>query len=495
MRLLVTLIAAGVVLMGSGSAELKLGSPELGPPESSPPAFGSERQAGVDRPNIIVIFADDLGYGDLASYGHPTIRTPHLDRMAAEGQRWTSFYAGAPVCSPSRAALLTGRLPVRSGVYRREALDTGARSSPGVFRANAAAGLPHDEITVAELLKTRGYATAIVGKWHLGQLPEYLPASQGFDLHYGLPYSNDMGLAEGVKGGRAIMFDPRPEYWTVPLLRNGEVIERPVDQPTLTTRYAEEAVRFIGAHRDGPLFLYLAHSMPHVPLFRSDAFAGRSAAGRYGDVIEEIDWTVGQVLDAVRAQGLERRTLVVFTSDNGPWTLYDQHGGSAGHLRDGKGTTWEGGMRVPGIFWGPGLVAPRTVRDIGATLDLFPTIASLAGARLPPNRPLDGVDLSPALRDDARSPRETFFYWRDAELYAVRKGPWKAHLVTRGVYGRGGARVVHDPPALYHLGIDPGERVDVGAEHEAVVEELRALAAAHQSSVTPAEPLLENLLP
>lgn len=491
MRLLVALIAASVMM--AGSAELKFGPSELGPlaHRVGPPAV----QAPTARPNVIVILADDLGYGDLASHGHPTIRTPRLDRMAAEGQRWTSFYAGAPVCSPSRAALLTGRLPVRSGVYGREALDNGAKSSPGVFRANAAAGLPHDEITIAELLKDRGYATGIIGKWHLGQLPEYLPASQGFDLHYGLPYSNDMGVAPGVERGREMMLAPKPEDWSVPLLRNGEVIERPVHQPTLTKRYAEEAVRFIGAHRDEPFLLYVAHSMPHVPLFRSERFAGRSAAGRYGDVIEEIDWSVGQILDAVRAEGLEQRTLVVFTSDNGPWTLYDQHGGSAGPLRDGKGTTWEGGVRVPGIFWGPGLVTARTVRGIGAMLDLFPTIAALAGARLPQDRPLDGVDLSPALRGSAPSPRDTFFYWRDAELYAVRKGPWKAHFITRGVYGRGGDRVMHDPPLLYHLGIDPGERFDVTERHPDVARELGALAATHQRTITFGEPLLDRRIP
>ena len=221
--------------------------------------------------NIIIILADNLGYGDLGSYGHPTIRTPHLDRLAAEGQRWTSFYAGATVCSPSRAALLTGRQPVRSGVYRREPPDTGPGSSPGVFTVSAAAGLPHDEVTIAEMLKDRGYATAIIGKWHLGHLPEFLPARQGFDLHFGLPYSNDMGVAEGVKGGRETNRQPRSENYTVPLLRNGQVVEQPVQQDTLTKRYTEEAVRYIRAHRDKPFFLYVAHAMPHVPLFRSES--------------------------------------------------------------------------------------------------------------------------------------------------------------------------------------------------------------------------------
>jgi len=445
--------------------------------------------------NVIIILADDLGYGDLSSYGHPNIRTPHLDRMAEEGQRWTSFYAGAPVCSPSRAALLTGRLPVRTGVYRHEPPDTGPQGGPGVFMNTAAAGLPLDEVTIAEMLKGRGYSTALVGKWHLGHLPTFMPDRQGFDEHYGLAYSNDMGLAPGVKGGRAIMMDPRVEYWTVPLLHNGKVIEQPIEQQTLTARYTEQSIRFIRAHRNRPFFLYVAHAMPHMPLFRSKKFENTSAAGIYGDVIEELDWSVGEILNELRTSGLDRNTLVVFTSDNGPWTLYDQHGGSAGPLRDGKGTTWEGGLRVPAIFWSPGRVQPRTVLDIGAILDLTPTIAALTGTPPPAGRPMDGVDLSPTLLQGAPSPRDTFAFWRDAELYAFRKGPWKAHFLTRGAYGRGPARVIHEVPELYHLGNDPGERWNVAAANPDVVRELTAAADAHRKSVTFGEPLIERRLP
>jgi arylsulfatase A-like enzyme len=359
-----------------------------------------------------------------------------------------------------------------------------------VFNIRAAAGLPHDEITMAEMLKERGYATAIIGKWHLGHLPEFLPARHGFDEHFGLPYSNDMGLAEGVKGGREIMMNPRIEYWTVPLLRNGDVVERPVQQQTLTKRYSEEAIRYIRAHRNRPFFLYVAHAMPHLPLFRSKEFENRSAGGIYGDVIEELDSSVGAILSELRSSGLDRRTLVVFTSDNGPWTAYDQHAGSAGPLREGKGSTWEGGLRVPGIFWSPGLVKPGPVLDIGATLDLMPTIAALTGARLPTDRELDGVDLSPTLLRGEGSPRETFAFWRDHELYAFRKGPWKAHFITRGVYSRGSPRVVHDVPELYHLGNDPGERWNVAADNPAVITELTAAADAHEKGVKLAEPLI-----
>ena len=277
------------------------------------------------RPNFIIIFADDLGYGDLGCYGHPTIHTPNLDRMAGQGMRFTQFYSAASVCTPSRAALLTGRLPIRSGM---------CSDSRRVLFPDSAEGLPQEEVTLAEALKAQGYATACIGKWHLGHHPEYLPTRHGFDTYFGIPYSNDM----------------RP----CPLMRNEEVLEEPAEQATLTARYTEEAIGFIKAHRDEPFFLYFPHTFPHVPLFASDRFKGTSKRGLYGDVVEELDWSVGQVLKALEECDLGDRTLVVFTSDNGPWLTQSERGGSAGLLREGKGSTWEGGMREPAIAWWPG---------------------------------------------------------------------------------------------------------------------------------------------
>ena len=435
-------------------------------------------------PNVVIIFADDLGYGDLGAYGHPTIRTPHLDRMAAEGQRWTSFYSQAPVCSPSRAALLTGRIHLRSGMFGRR---------QGVFFPDSHHGLPDGEVTLAETLKELGYATGIVGKWHLGHQPEYRPLRHGFDSWFGIPYSNDMDwqVPPGREPRRAAMFSPSIDYWHVPLMHNDVELERPADQTTITRRYAEEAVRFIREHRAGPFFLYVPHTMPHVPLFRSEAFAGRSAAGRYGDVIEEIDWSVGRILDTLREEGLAERTLVIFSSDNGPWLSYRQHGGSAGPLRQGKGTTWEGGMRVPGIFWWPGTIEPGVIREMGATTDLFTTIVPLAGGRLPDDRPLDGVDLSPVLFGAGTSPRDSMAFYRMGELYAYRLGHYKAHLVTEGRYGMGSERTEHDPPLLFHLGHDPGEQYDLAAERPDVVENVLKAVESHRSGMTVAEPLFD----
>ena len=427
---------------------------------------------------MVVIFCDDLGYGDLTCYGHPTIATPHLDDLAARGMRWTQFYVAAPVCTPSRAALMTGRLPVRSGTMATE-----AKGSRRVLFPDSAEGLPPGEVTIAEVLKTRGYATACVGKWHLGHRPAYLPTSQGFDSYLGIPYSNDM---DRIAGKTRDWEKWETANFDVPLLRStapGEVetVERPADQQAITRVYGEAAAEFIGANRDRPFFLYLAHNMPHIPLFVPDEVRGQSRAGLYGDTVEEIDRSVGRVVGALREAGVEENTLVFFTSDNGPWLSFDETGGTAGPLRGGKGGTFEGGLRVPGIACWPGTVPAGTVqRGLGTTLDLLPTCAALAGADLPEGVTLDGADLSAALRGEADSPRQVVQYWREGELYAVRKGRFKAHFVTKGEYGRTygtpGGRTKRDPPLLYDVESDPGERFDVAAERPRVVAELTDLA-------------------
>jgi arylsulfatase A len=437
---------------------------------------GCAPSTDTDRPpNLVIIFADDLGYGDLGVYGHPTIRTPRLDRMAAEGMKFTQFYTGASVCTPSRAALLTGRLPVRSGM---------ASDTRRVLFPDSRLGLPAEEITIAEALKEQGYATAAIGKWHLGHLPPYLPTRNGFDTYFGIPYSNDMDRTVGGEW-QEIFWEPRIESWNVPLMRDEDIVERPADQRTITKRYTEEAVQFIRAHRDEPFFVYLAHSMPHVPLFRSDAFADVSRRGRYGDVVEEIDWSVGQILDALRAEGLAENTLVFFTSDNGPWLVFDTHGGSAGLLYGGKGMTWEGGMRVPGLAWWPGTVAPGSVNNaVTSTMDLFATALSMAGRALPDDRVIDGRDLLPVLTGTStEAVRDVYFYYRGTTLYAVRKGPWKAHFITQWAYVADSVRVAHDTPRLFNLDHDPSEQYDVAAAHPDVIADIRAEVERHQANL------------
>ena len=431
--------------------------------------------------NFVVIFCDDLGWGDPSCFGNPIIRTPHLDRMAAEGQRWTQFYAGAPVCTPSRAALLTGRYPVRNGM-------TSARRV--VLFPNSGGGLPDGEVTLAELLKQRDYATGCFGKWHLGHLPQFLPTAQGFDTWYGIPYSNDMDFVAGSPGyGRNARLDPdyfaSPGYWNVPLLRDEVIIERPADQRTITRRYTREAVEFIRENRDRPFFVYLPHSMPHIPLFVSDEFRGRSLRGLYGDVIEEIDWSVGRILDVLDELELSGRTLVMFCSDNGPWLSFRTHGGTAGSLRAGKGTTFEGGMRVPTIFRWPGKVpAGQVVTDMGSTMDMMATVASLTGTRLPGDRKLDSHDLSSALLGKGRSPRTRMAYWTRAELHAFRDGPWKLHVKQREEVNYG--RVVElDRPELYHLEKDISEKHDVAGMHPEIVERLLGLMEEHRRDIEP----------
>ncbi|MEZ6061053.1 MAG: sulfatase [Planctomycetaceae bacterium] len=429
-------------------------------------------------PNVVVIFCDDLGYGDLGCFGHPTIATPNLDQMAAEGQKWTSFYVAACVCTPSRAALQTGRYPIRSGM---------CSDKRRVLFPDSKGGLPASELTIAKMLKQKNYATHAIGKWHLGHLPQYLPTAHGYDSYFGIPYSNDMDVIADAPKGRDRFWNPKVEYFNVPLLRNTNEMERPANQHTITRRYTEEAVKLIQESKDRPFFIYLAHNLPHVPLFVSEDFTNVSQRGLYGDVVEEIDWSVGRILSTLRNEGLADNTLVVFTSDNGPWLAFDDHGGSAGLLRDGKGSTWEGGMREPTIFWWPGRIEPAVVREMGSTLDLLPTIAAITGVDPPADRVLDGYDLSPVLFEREPSPRSAMFYYHGEECYAVRSGMHKAHFKTKTSYVGQQQAEVHDPPLLYHLGHDPGEQYDIAADHPDVVNAIRGLKSEHEASIEPVE--------
>ncbi len=408
---------------------------------------GADAAPAAERPNFIIVFTDDQGYQDVGCFGSPLIRTPRLDRMAAEGMKFTDFYVAGPVCTPSRAALLTGCYPKRIGVTR-------------VLFPKEKGGLKPEHVTVAEVLKSRGYATMCIGKWHVGDQPESMPLRQGFDTFFGLPYSNDM----------------KPEL----LIRGDEVIENPAVQETLTERYTEEAVRFITENKDRPFFLYLPHTMPHIPLSASERFKGKSPRGLYGDVIEAIDWSTGEILDTLARLGIDERTLVVFTSDNGPWLEKGKDGGCALPLRSGKGTTWEGGMREPCIVRWPGHVPVGAVcREMALSMDLMPTFARLAGAELPAGAAVDGRDVWPlmAAAPGAKTPHEAFFYWNDSNLQAVRSGRWKVVL-----HAQGPAKEDEEPSLpdeLYDLKYDIGETMNLALYYPHVVEPLRALAAKH----------------
>ena len=462
-------------------------------------------------PNIVILFADDLGYGDLGSFGHPYIRTPNIDTLAANGQRWTDFYVAAPVCSPSRAALLTGRLPVRSGLYG---------NTIRVYFPDEPGGLPQSEVTLAEALRDSGYATGMFGKWHLGDAPHALPTRHGFDEWIGVPYSNDMnwvgepGFEDLVKlsmrgnaAEQAAVYarrgakyaNPKAEDFAAPLMFShatdggfSDRVEQPTDQALLTQRATDAAVDFIQRSASGPFFLYLPYSMPHTPLFRSDAFAGHSLGGRYGDVVEEIDASVGAIHDAIEAAGVLDNTLIVFTSDNGPWLFMREEGGVAGLLRNGKGTTFEGGVRVPTVFYWPGTVKPEVVSDIGSATDLFSTVMALVGVDAP--SATDALDLSPRLLGDGASPRTEMPYYRGGTLYAYRKGPWKMHFITEGAYGLPPERLQLEVPALYHLRRDPAERFDVAAQYPEVVADIQAAVEAHRAGLTIAPPLFDARL-
>lgn len=423
--------------------------------------FGAGARENQRQPNLIIIFTDDQGYGDLGAYGAEGFRTPNLDRMAQEGVRFTSFYVAAGVCTPSRAALLTGCHPMRVGLGHR------------VLFPYSTTGLNPDEVTIAEILRGRGYATGCIGKWHLGHHQKFLPTRQGFDYYLGVPYSNDMGGVEY----RQQNFKAPP----LPLLRNEELIEESPDQRYLTMRYTEDALHFLANNKDRPFFLYLPHNMPHLPLAASGKFQGKTAHGLYGDVIEEIDWSVGQILARLQKLGLDENTLVMFTSDNGPvirpGAAGGRRGGSAGPLRGSKNTTWEGGMRVPCIMRWPGRIPKgRVCGEMVTAMDILPTFTKLAGAGPPTDRIIDGKDIRPLIFGEpgAKSPHEAFYYYRDERLQAVRSGRWKLHVYrpeweTDEAERRAG-------PLLFDLEADIGETANMASKHPEVVKRLEALA-------------------
>jgi len=443
-------------------------------------ADGAAQPAGIGLgpdgrrlPNVVIIFTDDQGYQDVGCFGSPDIKTPNLDRMAAGGIRFTDFYVAQAVCGASRAALLTGCYPNRIGML----------GAPGPHSSH---GISDGEMTLAQLVKQKGYATAMFGKWHLGDSKRFLPTHHGFDEYFGLPYSNDMWPHHPTAGAN---------YPPLPLIEGDEVIATNPDQMQLTTWYAQRAVKFIEKSKDRPFFLYVAHSMPHVPLHVSDKFKGKSERGLYGDVIMEIDWSVGEILGSLERCGLTKDTLVIFTSDNGPWLSYGDHAGCALPLREGKGTSWDGGLREPTIMRWPGRIPAENVcSEPCMTIDILPTVAALTGAKLPGHK-IDGLDIWPVMSGQAgaKSPHEAlFFYWANA-LEGVRSGKWKLHFPHgyRTMAGKpggiGGKPALYSQArtglALYDLSADAGETTDLAEKNPDVVKRLKALADAARADL------------
>ncbi|MBL9091755.1 MAG: sulfatase [Planctomycetaceae bacterium] len=453
----------------------------------------SSSQAADAPPNVVLIFVDDLGYGDLASFGAADVRTPNIDRLAVDGTKFTNFYVAQPVCTASRAALMTGCYSNRVGLF-------------GALNHESRIGIAAEELLLPEIFKQQGYATAAYGKWHLGLQAEFNPVRNGFDEFFGIPYSNDNGPLHGSQKGLP----------PLPLMEGEKIVGHDPDQSQFTKLFTERACAFIAKNKERPFFLYVPHVMPHVPIFASAEFKGRSSRGLYGDVVEEVDWSVGRIVAAVDEHKLAERTLIIFTSDNGPFLSYGNHAGSAKPLREGKLTTFEGGVRSPCFMRQRGTVpAGRVCDELVASIDLLPTFAALLGAELPAKK-IDGVNIAPIIRGEAgaKSPHEAFYYYAGEELQAVRSGDWKLHFAhdyltsasppgrdgrpanyenmkpaamsvsgLAGIASRHGYVVAHQPQALYNLTDDVGETRDVAKDHPDVVARLEKLAEAARADL------------
>ena len=428
----------------------------------------------AERPNFIIIFTDDQGYGDLSCFGSKTIETPNIDRLAKEGRKFTSFMVASPVCTPSRAALMTGCYPKRVGMHQHVLFPTSKK------------GLNPEEHTIADHLKSQGYATACFGKWHLGHQPEVLPTSQGFDTYLGIPYSNDMnhpgnkGKPQGgFKGMDLLWADPESTLtkWKTPLIENETIVELPVDQRTVTRRYTQRAIDFVTEHQDEPFLVYLPHSMPHIPLYVPNDVRDPDPLNAYINTIEHIDSEVGRLLDQIDRLKLADRTYVIYATDNGPWLPFRHHGGSAGPLRNGKGTTFEGGQRVPCLIRGPGIPAGTVCSELTGTIDVLPTIAALTETKLPADRKIDGMDVSGLWNGtEEQSPRKEFLYYTSqGKIEGIRRGDWKLLVKNgRAQKGQGNNRKSAEPEVfLFNLIEDLGEQNNLVAEHPEKVDELR----------------------
>ena len=425
----------------------------------------------ASQPNVILIFADDQGYGDLSCFGSETIKTPHIDRLAKEGRKFTNFMVASPVCTPSRAALMTGCYPKRVGMHEHVLFPTSKK------------GLNPSEHTIADHLKGQGYATACFGKWHLGYQPEVLPRAQGFDTYFGIPYSNDMNHPDnkgkpksGPDGMDELWADPESTLtkWKTPLIEDEEIVELPVDQRTVTRRYTQKAIDFITKNKSKPFFVYLPHSMPHIPLYVPDDIRNPDPLYAYINTIEHIDSEVGRLLDTLDDLDLADNTYVLYTTDNGPWLRFKHHGGTAGPLRDGKGTTFEGGQRVPCVLRGPGVPANSVCHELTGTIDVLPTLATLIGGKLPSQNRIDGVDMSALWfgKEEATSRKEFLYYSSHGVLEGIRQGPWKL-LVKLPRQNRNTKKPQPPEILLFNLEEDLGEKENLAEKHPEVVAELQ----------------------